>query len=74
MYKRGDYTNLNALSFFFSPFFLCICLVRMPVRPTKHLKQKLTHYHLTVKTFLQKSQKTQTNLVNLNRPVQFRHA
>jgi hypothetical protein len=42
--------------------------------PNKTLKQKLTHYHLTVKTFLQKSQKTQTNLVNLNRPVQFRHA
>jgi hypothetical protein len=25
--------------------------------PNKTLKQKLTHYHLTVKTFLQKSQK-----------------
>lgn len=44
---RGDYTNLNALSFFFLSLFSMYLPGAHARSPNKTLKTKLTHYHLT---------------------------
>ena len=75
VWERGDYTNLNALSFFFIPFFSMYLPGAHARSPNKKiLKTKLTplpSYPLKTKKH---SFAKPTNLVNLNRPVQFCHA